>query len=110
MVFQTTRFSLDRKHKRAELKTGTEKRSKKRLGISYKIDTFLHRKRMSPRKFFPAQKCFQGRALSPKGRPLHPERSEGCNRDPRGVKTAREIKIKLVTMWRPLIGKNGVKK
>ena len=50
---------------------------------------------MSPRKFFPAQKCFQGRALSPKGRPLHPERSEGCNRAPRGVKDRPRNKDKI---------------
>ena len=39
--------------------------------------------------FLLREKCFQGRSLPPEGRPLHPERSEGCNRDPRGVKTAR---------------------
>ena len=45
----------------------------------FKNDTFLHRKRMPPRKVFPAQ------ALSVStpavGRPLRLEQSEGCNRD-----------------------------
>ena len=37
---------------------------------------------ISPWKLIPAQEKVFPRAL-------HPEQSEGCNRDPRGVKTAR---------------------
>ena len=39
--------------------------------------------------FLLREKCIQGRSLPPEGRLCSLERSEGCNRDPRGVKTAR---------------------
>ena len=45
----------------------------------FKIDTFLHRKRIPPRKVFPAQASSV--STPAEGRPLRLEQSEGCNRD-----------------------------